>query len=268
MTEGPGTILTADDEEFLRDLSEYLEILANSTRLRILRLLERRPMDARSLSIETGTSYENTKKHLERLLSAGLVTRRPGLGKETSRGIHPVWEYSPVPGVIHTLQRDLGILLALPPQIRIAGMQDQVSTVRRRIAEELGSPGRILVVLGGEWDQKIIPLSSLAIALGRAEEGRTADLPGCEIVAFPPSYRSLTRISRPHALISVMGGGCLVEDCGSTGGTYINGKRIPDRKKAAVRDGDLIALSMGEFGVSLLFLSDKEPGDGDRSERP
>jgi len=261
MEEGPPTILTADDEEFLEELSEYLDILANSTRLRILRLLERRPMDARSLSIETGTSYENTKKHLERLLSAGVVTRRPGLGKETSRGIHPAWEYSPVPGVIQKLQRDLGILSALGPQLRAAGMKDQVSAVRRRIAEELGSPGRILVVLGGEWDQKIIPLSSLAIALGRAEEGRTAGLPGCEILAFPSTYRSLTRISRPHAVISFTGGGCFVEDCGSTGGTYVNGKRIPGREKAAVRDGDIISLSMGEFGASLLFISDQEPGE-------
>lgn len=267
MAEGPGTILTANDEEFLEELSEYLEILANSTRLRILRLLERRPMDARSLSIETETSYENTKKHLEKLLSAGLVTRHPGLGRETSRGIHPAWEYSPVPGVIQKLQRDLGILSALPPQVRVAGMQEQVSAVRRRIAEELGSPGRILVIMGGEWDQKIIPLSSQPIALGRAEEGRTGVLPGCEIVAFPPSYRSLTRISRPHALISIVGGRCLVEDCGSTGGTYVNGKRIADRTKVTARDGDHISLSMGEFGVSLLFLSDQEPGEGERSER-
>jgi len=266
MAEGPGTILPADDEEFLEELSEYLEVLANSTRLRILRLLERRAMDARSLSIETETSYENTKRHLERLLSAGLVTRRPGLGRETSRGIHPAWEYSPVPGVIQRLQRDLGVLSALPPQVRAEGMREQVSGVRRRIAEEFGSPGRVLVIIGGEWDQKVIPLSSHAIALGRAEDGRTIELPGCVIVAFPPSYRSLTRISRPHALISVINGRCLVEDCGSTGGTYLNGKRIGDRIKVTARDGDQISLSMGEFGVSLLYLSDGDPGQGERSE--
>jgi len=79
------TILSADDREFLEELSEYLEVLGNSARLRIIRLLEKEPMDAGTLSHRTKISYENTKKHLAKLLGAGLVTRMPGLAGRRQR---------------------------------------------------------------------------------------------------------------------------------------------------------------------------------------
>ena len=44
------------------------------------------------------TSYENTKKHLDKLMSIGVIKKEAGLGAPTSKGIHPVWQYSLVPG--------------------------------------------------------------------------------------------------------------------------------------------------------------------------
>ncbi|HII76208.1 MAG TPA: FHA domain-containing protein [Methanolinea sp.] len=263
MAEGQGTILTADDAEFLEELSEYLEILGNSTRLRILRLLEKNPLDARSVSIATGISYENTKKHLERLLHAGLITRSPGLGRETSRGVHPVWEYSHVPDVIRRVQRDLGFLFALPPHAGWSGLHGQVSTVRQRLSLEWGTLEKLLLVMGGEWDCRTLPLASPCTALGRVEPGVDASLPRCGCISFPESYRSLTRISRPHALITERDGRCVLEDRGSTGGTYLNGKRIAERQQVLLRDGDRISLSLGEFGATLLFLHKPDQDTGE-----
>lgn len=261
MDEGPGTILTADDEEFLSELSDYLEILGNSSRLRILRLLERRPLDARSISLEIETSYENTKKHLEKLLNSGLIVRRPGLGRETSKGVHPAWEYSPAPGIIQRIQRDLGVFSALPVHLKAASLNDQISAVRQRVTAELQATEKTLLVLGGEWDGKLIPLPAPCTVLGRGGGAVPQVMPGCEAVSFPESYRSLTRITRPHAVIRTREGACFIEDRESTGGTYINSKRMADREQIALRDGDRISLSMGEFALHMVFLDPVTPGE-------
>ncbi|MDD1673640.1 MAG: hypothetical protein LUP99_04440, partial [Methanomicrobiales archaeon] len=67
------TLLGTGDIDFLQELSEYLDVLSSSVRLRILKLIEKKPKDARTISHEIETSYENTKKHLDKLLSIGLI---------------------------------------------------------------------------------------------------------------------------------------------------------------------------------------------------
>ncbi|MFY9800056.1 MAG: winged helix-turn-helix domain-containing protein, partial [Methanoregula sp.] len=86
------TIIVHDDSDSLKELSEYLDVLSSSARLRILKFLEKKPRDARAISKEIETSYENTKKHLDKLLSVGIIKKEAGLGAPTSKGIHPVWE--------------------------------------------------------------------------------------------------------------------------------------------------------------------------------
>ena len=55
------------------------------------------------------TSYENTKKHLDKLMSIGVIKKEAGLGAPTSKGIHPVWQYSLVPGGLESIIRNLGL---------------------------------------------------------------------------------------------------------------------------------------------------------------
>ena len=62
------TIIVHEDSDSLEELSEYLDVLSSSARLRILKFLEKKPRDARGISKEIETSYENTKKHLDKLL--------------------------------------------------------------------------------------------------------------------------------------------------------------------------------------------------------
>ena len=97
---------TADDYS---ELSEYLEVLSNSQRLKILKILEKGPREVRKIASEIDTSYENTKKHLDKLLSTGLIRKEAGLGEVTSKGVHPVWKYSLVPGAMEAIVRNLGI---------------------------------------------------------------------------------------------------------------------------------------------------------------
>ena len=83
------TIVVEDTAESLDELSEYLDVLSSSARLRIVKFLEKKPRDARAISHEIETSYENTKKHLDKLMSIGVIKKEAGLGAPTSKGIHP-----------------------------------------------------------------------------------------------------------------------------------------------------------------------------------
>ena len=261
MKESDGTILSADDSEFLGELSEYLEVLGNSTRLRIIRFLEKEAMDARTLSRRTGISYENTKKHLEKLLGAGLVTRVPGLGRETSRGIHPAWNYLPVPGILERIQRDLGVIASVQDKRGQDALQQRIESVRREVGKALGTAGWMLLVIGGEWDGKTICLLSLRTELGRGREEGISGEGGITRIAFPPSYRSVTRLEKPHAIIRTGRGECTIEDAGSRGGTFINDQKIIPHDQVPLKDGDRIMLSRGDFPVTLLALKSDTVGE-------
>ncbi|MCJ7742155.1 MAG: FHA domain-containing protein [Methanoregula sp.] len=45
-----------------------------------------------------------------------------------------------------------------------------------------------------------------------------------------------------------------MEDCGSTGGTRLNTKRLEKNTRISIHDGDLIEFSKGVFGVKLLMI--------------
>ena len=93
-TDQSQTIVLEDNDDYYIELSEYLEVLSNSQRLKILKILEKGPKEVRKIAAEIDTSYENTKKHLDKLLSTGLIKKEAGLGQATSKGVHPVWKYS------------------------------------------------------------------------------------------------------------------------------------------------------------------------------
>ena len=49
------TIIIREDSDSLEELSEYLDVLSSSARLRILKFLEKKPRDARAISKEMET---------------------------------------------------------------------------------------------------------------------------------------------------------------------------------------------------------------------
>ncbi len=105
------TIIVHEESDSLEELSEYLDVLSSSSRLRIVKFLEKKPRDARAISKEIETSYENTKKHLDKLLGIGVIKKEAGLGAPTSKGIHPVWQYSVVPGRARSDHQKSGFVL-------------------------------------------------------------------------------------------------------------------------------------------------------------
>lgn len=92
--------------------------------------------------------------------------------------------------------------------------------------------GRILINL-----DKVIPVDKVLINLGRKS---TNDVVINDL-----------RVSRHHAQIRKTGEGYMVFDVGSTGGTFVNGKRITSH---LLKSGDVISLA----GYALIFTYEKD----------
>ncbi len=74
--------------------------------------------------------------------------------------------------------------------------------------------------------------------LGRVSEGQSI-LPD---VDFAPIQGFEAGVSRLHALVSISGEGMFLTDLGSSNGTLVNGKAIPDKVKQKIENGDKIQL--------------------------
>ncbi len=80
---------------------------------------------------------ENTKKHLDKLLSVGIIKKEAGLGAPTSKGIHPVWEYSIVPGGLEAIIRNLGLFSNTRVQIVGSEISRRLEEVKNTLSKEL-----------------------------------------------------------------------------------------------------------------------------------
>ena len=246
------TTTGAGEGDIIDELSSYLDILSSGTRLRILKLLEKRPMDVTSLSRETETSYENTKKHLDRLLSIGVIRKEAGIGRETSKGVHPVWEYSLVPGSLERIIRTLGVF----SNLRITGMDrtldDRLNRVKGGVTGALLGSSPMVVVMGGKEDGRAITLGEGETRVGRRDPARPGAADPSRDIVLDDTYQAVTRISRPHGRIRV-GNGVTFEDCGSTGGSSINGKKVLPNEVVSLRNGDILELGQGATGARLVL---------------
>ena len=97
-----------------------------------------------------------------------------------------------------------------------------------------------LVIRTGPNVGKVFPLEATAISIGR-ELGNTIVINDAEV-------------SRNHAKLTWQGAGYLIEDTGSTNGTFVNKQRIS--APHAVKVGDLISLSEN---ISLMFEATGDP---------
>ena len=248
------TIIVHEDSDSLEELSEYLDVLSSSARLRIVKFLEKKPRDARAISKEIETSYENTKKHLDKLLGIGVIKKEAGLGAPTSKGIHPVWQYSVVPGGLEAIIRNLGLFSNARVQIVGEEISRRLEEVKGNLSKEVLGNCPAAIVLGGPDDGKAFILRSDTIAIGRTDpDNQTAFNPGKDIV-LADGYTAVTRVSKPHGRLLLETGIWYIEDCGSTGGTQLNNKKIANNVRVPVRDGDLVELAKGISGVKLVLI--------------
>lgn len=252
------TIIVHEESESLEELSEYLDVLSSSARLRILKFLEKKPRDARSISREIETSYENTKKHLDKLLSIGVIKKEAGLGAPTSKGIHPVWEYSLVPGGLEAIIRNLSLFSNTRVHIMGSEISRRLDEVKNTLNREVLGDVPAVIVLGGSDDARVFLLQNDSVRIGRFDPAsRTVYRPEEDIV-LSESYSAVTRISKPHGRIVRDKDAWYIEDCGSTGGTQLNNKRLEKNVRALLHDGDLIELAKGVSGARFLAILPKD----------
>jgi len=251
------TIVVEDTAESLDELSEYLDVLSSSARLKIVKFLEKKPRDARAISHEIETSYENTKKHLDKLMSIGVIKKGAGLGSPTSKGIHPVWQYSIVPGGLESIIRNLGLFSNTRVQIIGGEISKRLEAVKSTLSQEVLGNVPAAIVLGGPEDGRIFLLRNDLVRVGRIDPERPADATGDADVELSGAYTAVTRISKPHGKFLAKKNAWYFEDCGSTGGSVLNNARLEPNVPTQVHDGDLLEFAKGAGGAKLLLIIPK-----------
>jgi len=252
------TLVVEDTNESLDELSEYLDVLSSSARLKIVKFLEKKPRDARAISHEIETSYENTKKHLDKLMGIGVIKKEAGLGSPTSKGIHPVWQYSLVPGGLESIIRNLGLFSNTRVQIIGGEISRRLESVKSTMSQEVLGNVPAVIVLGGRDDGRIFLLRNDSVRVGRIDPERPANATGDGDVEISGSYTAVTRISKPHGRFLLKKNAWYFEDSGSTGGTILNNARLELNVPVQVHDGDLIELARGAGGAKLLLIIPKK----------
>ncbi|MDE4907874.1 FHA domain-containing protein [Methanogenium marinum] len=265
------TVVAANDPECYDDLSLYLNALSNPTRLRIVKVLEAGPMDLREISGHIGTSYENTKKHMVKLLNTGVVKKEAGIGRCTSKGALPVWKYSLVSGGIEMVIRNLGIFSNIDVRIAGGAFAKKAEETRRMVAIEYAGDAPVLVMPEETEVVVVFPLTDGEIHMGRADasdipvrETDGPDFPATYIPATPARpdakivlsrrYDAVTRVSKPHGIIRKSDSGWMYEDCRSTSGSYINDVQVIPGAPHPLKDGDVLELARGMKGARFRFI--------------
>lgn len=249
------TIQAKRDPEYLIEMSEYLNALANPTRLQILAALEHKPLELKEITTITKTSYENIRKHLDKLVLAGLVRKDAGMSSETMTGIHPVWKYSLAPGGMETIITNLSMFSKIPLTITHTEIADQLKTIRAELEDQFGQMAPGLYLTTGPQEKRIYSLGSEKTAIGRTDPADPASShPGLSRIILSSEYRSVSRISRPHCYIWHQDT-WEIEDYGSTSGTFVNTEPIMPRTRHEIRDGDTIILGTGNFSARFIFLT-------------
>ncbi len=249
------TIQGKRDPDYLAEMSDYLNALANPTRLQILAHLENHPMELKEITALTKTSYENIRKHIDKLVLAGVVRKDAGMSSETMTGIHPVWKYSLSPGGMEAIVTKLSMFSKVPLTVATPDLADQVQMVRGEIVNQFGRSSPCLYLTGGPDEGKIYPLTAEKTAVGRKDPVGESILTKNKNVILSPEYKSVSRVSRPHCYI-YHEDGFFIEDCVSTSGTFVNTEPLTANEKRPLEDGDLIILGSGNFSAKLIFLSD------------
>lgn len=248
------TILTSSDQEFISELSEYLDVLASPIRLQILSYVGTRPRTVRQISHEIKTSYENTKKHLNKLLSLGLIQKEIGVSDEPANQGQPVFYYILIPDALKHAANNLTIFTSVTGS-NIPDLSERAILVKTGLHSILPSSGPGLVITSGSQTGDVFELTENVYRIGRVEEGWD----GISLepaILLNDGYRSVSRVSRPHAWLRIQSGFWTISEGNSKGGTYVNGKPV-SHDPVVLTDGDHIELSPESLGVAFIFRSGK-----------
>ena len=250
------TIAISSDPAFLQELSEYLEVLSNPTRLKILKVIEKDPKEISEIASRIDTSYANTKKHIDQLVHIGLVKKEAGFGRETVKGIHPVWKFSLAEGSMGMLIKNLGVFSQINIPMGYGEIQGTLESVRLAVLKESGTDYPALHLVEGKGAGRTYLLKKDRVLMGRIDPDFPSKLSEGDI-ALPVEYVSVTRITKPHAIVTRTDTVWEIEDRGSSGGTYLNSELIAPLHKTNLKNGDVIDLAMGEDAARFLFIANE-----------
>jgi pSer/pThr/pTyr-binding forkhead associated (FHA) protein len=86
---------------------------------------------------------------------------------------------------------------------------------------------------------------------GRTILGRVASSEKTAAVDLSKYYARVLGVSREHAALNFSKGGWVVEDLGSTNGTYVNDTRLTAYRPHSLRNGDMVRL--GQLTLFVYF---------------
>ena len=248
------TVSISTDPAFLQELSEYLEVLSNPTRLKILKVIEKEPREISEISSRIDTSYANTKKHIDQLVAIGLVKKEAGFGRETVKGIHPVWKFSLIDGGLETLIKNIGVFSSINIPMGYGDIQAKIEPIRKAILVGSGENCPALHLVEKNSSGKTFLLRKDRISIGRIDPDFPSHAKEGDI-ALPVEYAAVTRITKPHAVIIRSGKDWVIEDRGSSSGTYVNSALITPMSRTPLKNGDVIDLAIGESSARFLFVN-------------
>ena len=245
------------DLDTLKDLARKIDAISNDRRLRLMIIIgaetrNRREYltDIRELTTILNHKYgipltqNGVKKHLDVLMKVGLVKKEPGFAERSMRGERAVINYVPVTGSLESIITDIKKL-----STTITNFKEEIS--------ETDYSHPMIRVMGGDDDGMMFPLVKEVTRVGRQGE---LDLDNQEFmgdVVLSNDYKSVTRVTHPHATITLSKGNWYLEDCNSKCGVFLNNDE-KTRDKIKLKDGDKIKLALGEGGAELVFISNQQ----------
>jgi len=105
---------------------------------------------------------------------------------------------------------------------------DEINDLQEKSGDDVGAlPDDTFVILDGT---RVVPLNQTVVNIGRRIENT--------IVVDDP------RVSRTHAQLRAINGRYIIFDLNSTGGTFVNGKKV---NQSILYSGDVISLAGADF---------------------
>ncbi|MCG7855159.1 MAG: FHA domain-containing protein, partial [Methanoregulaceae archaeon] len=164
----------------------------------------------------------------------------------------PVWKFSLQSGGLESVITSLGVFSSGAVPTGFGDVASRVRTVKSMLTGGEAPP--MLLLAQGEEDGRVFSLSSDSIALGREDLVNEAMYAPATDIVLPSSYAAVSRVSRPHARLTRMGDQWRLEDCGSTGQTYVNGVPLGRGEIKSLVEGDIIDLANGAGSARFVMI--------------
>ncbi|HPP79258.1 FHA domain-containing protein, partial [Methanospirillum sp.] len=181
-----------------------------------------------------------------------------GVSDDPANQGQPVFYYSLIPDGLKHAAENLSLFTSVAGNIN-PDLSRQAMAVQTGFQQIVHISGPGILITNGPRAGEVIRLTGNLYRIGRREEGWNGTTPEPAIL-LDDEYRSVSRVSKPHAWLKKQAGFWTITDGKSKGGTYVNGKPI-GHDPVVLTNGDRVDLSPGPLGVSMIFYADTTSSD-------